>query len=99
MTPVGDFIGDQRRTDSVNAAYGVIAECTQQIDQGRDFIVLVLSGRTPPTGEKVRLTKTEGPLGEILVHHVERQETVARFKPVAVRTFLRKKLAEAGWDV
>lgn len=83
---------------AVDAAYRTIAECQQQIDAGRDFIVLVLANRQAPTGEKARLTRSEGPLGEILCYHPDRLEIVARFKPVAVRTFLRKKLREAGWD-
>jgi hypothetical protein len=98
MTPVGDFIGDQRRTAGVDAAYRTIAECTTQIDAGRDFIVLVLSHRQAPTGEKARLTTSGGPLGEILCYHPDRLEIVARFKPVAVRKFLRKLLDDNGWD-
>lgn len=93
-----DFIGDQRRTAAVDRAYATIAECTSQIDQGRDFIVLVLSHRQPPTGEKARLTTSGGPLGEILCYHPDRLEIVARFKPVAVRKFLRKLLDDNGWD-
>ena len=84
---------------AVDAAYRTIAECQQQIDAGRDFIVLVLGNRKPPTGLKARLTRSEGPLGEIL-NYQDRDggEIVARFRPVAVRDFLRKKLREAGWD-
>lgn len=98
MTPGVDWHEARERGAGVDAAYSTIAECTKQIEAGRDFIVLVLSGRQAPTGEKARLTRREGPLGEILVYHPDRLELVARFRPVAVREFLRKKLREAGWE-
>lgn len=88
----------RHRPDAVVAAYNTIAECTTQIDAGRDFIVLVLSDRSAPRGEKARLTKRSGPLGEILCYHDGRRELVARFRPRAVRLFLKTRLREAGWD-
>lgn len=83
----------------VVSAWNTIAECQTQIDAGRDFIVLVLGNRQPPTGEKARLTRREGPLGEIL-NWTENDggSIVARFRPVAVRNFLKKKLAAEGWE-
>lgn len=83
---------------AVDAAYRTISECTAQIDEGRDFIVLVLSNRNPPTAVNARLTPGGGPTGEILVYHDDRREIVARFRPHAVRRWLQKRLREAGWE-
>lgn len=99
MTPGVDRGSVRNPPAGVVAAWNTIAECQSQIDQGRDFIVLVLTHRQPPRGEKARLTRTEGPLGEIL-NWTEREggTIVARFRPVAVRNFLRRKLEEQGWE-
>lgn len=98
MSPGVDRGSVRNPPAAVVSAWNTIAECDSQIAEGRSFLVLVLSNRRPPTGEKARLTRNAGPLGEILCYHPDRSELVARFDPVAVRRFLQGKLREAGWE-
>lgn len=100
MTPGIDRGSIQNPPASVVAAWDTIAECDKQIEEGRDFLVLVLGPRKPPTGHRVRLTTVGGPLGEIL-NYQERDgqgQVVARFDPKKVKAFLSSVLIENGWE-
>lgn len=87
---------DEKYEQAVAAAYGMIANCDTQIADGRDFIMLVLGNRRPPTGLRAKLTPQGGPLGEIMNYQEIDGvgQIVARFDPKKVRDFLLAELAK-----
>lgn len=100
MSPGVDRGGIRNPPPGVLAAWNTIAECDQQIEAGRDFLVLVLGNRKPPTGLRARLTPYGGPLGEILNYSADLDggRIVARFEPNSVKLFLTNVLIENGWE-